>query len=324
MRKKKTIFILLFLLIVILSTAYREVAARTYGYSIKSIDDGHIYFGPFGAELTEADSDTLVGLKHKAMFYEKIQVPKQPLDDRSAAKLGIRTIKIISVLSVVASVFPNIRIGAVIAAIYPLLVGLVYLIQCKRAGHGTGDPVCKQISNYLEVSALFTVLWSYSKLRIMNFGQVSQELIFIGGLFLFLFVPSILYLKDSLNRKIVVSLMAAIGVYSVLSIYSWNYAATSGYVDDTIAEVEHRYYRGGGRRGLNKYELTVKMPDETRMVLVVESSVYRSAENGDYVMLRQYKSLFGLDYFIVYEIAQGQEVEEYEWFLYSAVLMGVL
>ena len=224
-------------------------------------------------------------------------------------KICIITIKIFSMLAVIALVVLKMKVGAVIAAVFPFLVGVVYLIQCKKAGHGIWETVWRQTSNYLRVSAILIVLWSYAELRIMNFNQLHRELIFIGVLFLLLFIPSILYLRDSLNRKLVLSLMAAIGFYSFLSIYSWNYAATSGYTDYTIVEVEHRYYRGGGRHRLNKYELTVKMPDETKKILTVGSSVYRSAELGDYVILCQYKSYFGLDYLIVYEITPEKELE---------------
>lgn len=90
MRKRKTALAIFFLLIVIVYAVCHKILAEPYGYSIKVIKNGHIYFGTSEVEITEADRDTLIGLKQKAMFYEDVQMPKLPLDNISAAKFGIR------------------------------------------------------------------------------------------------------------------------------------------------------------------------------------------------------------------------------------------
>lgn len=239
----------------------------------------------------------------------KKMIDESHLNNSKELQICIIAIKIFCVIAVIALIVLSARVAAVIATVFPFLVGLVYLIQCKKVGHGIWKTIWRQTSNFLQISAFLIGLLSYMSLRIMNFDHLLQELIFMGVLFLLLFIPSILYLKDSLNRKLVLSLMAAIGLYSLLSVYSWNYVAATGYTDFTIAEVEHRYYRGGGRHGLNKYELTVKMPDETKKVLTVGAYMYRSAETGDYVRLRHYKSCFGLDYIIVHGIVSENGVE---------------
>lgn len=214
-------------------------------------------------------------------------------------KIYTRTIKIASVFALLAFLLLGKKSEAVLAAVYPLLVGVVYLIQCKKTGHDIWKKVWKQTSGYLEATACIMLVWSYTVFRIMNFSSLFQKMLFIGILCLFLFMLSILYLKDSLNRKLVLTLLAAIGAYSVLSVYSWNYAATSGFCNDAIVKVEHRYYSNGYRRAV-EYELTVQMPDKTQKVMNVGSSVYGATEEGDHVMLYQYKSAFGLEYYIVY------------------------
>lgn len=90
MRRRKRVLAIFFLLIVIVYAVHHKIGARPCGYSIKVIDDGHIYFGTPEVEVTEADRDTLIGLKQKTMIYEEVQVPKLPLDDISAAEFGIR------------------------------------------------------------------------------------------------------------------------------------------------------------------------------------------------------------------------------------------
>ena len=99
MRKKKVALAILFLLIVIVYAAYCEMANWPHidndnynikGYNVIIIDNGHIYFGPSGVEITEADRDTLIGLGRKELSYEDMQAPKLPLDDISAAEFGIQ------------------------------------------------------------------------------------------------------------------------------------------------------------------------------------------------------------------------------------------
>lgn len=202
---------------------------------------------------------------------------------------------------ILACIFLPMKVEAWIYAIYPLIL-FGYFIKYRRVivwryPKETDSEFERTHVKMPDVTFGFLLSFFLTDLPKMNFTHLGMCIKFwmclTGGLIVLL----MLFIIRKKGRTKIIGTIFCLMLYGYLGVYCWNSVFTTEVVRHEVAVVEDKSYEQFVY--VPQYRINVKMADGEEKDIAISGKMYGEVNQGDEVVLRYEKSLFGLEYYYV-------------------------